>query len=353
MTKLGKFSLRLGIYGVVFVYLTCDLHYCGGPLSRRIRKAGTSSPQAIARARAKGDVARVYGYYINRSQLERAVQERLWREGKTLAGLSPQNRKLIRYAALEELIDHELLRVKVGVNTFDLLVSADEINERVRRFSERFSSKDELATALAAQGIGSEQDLRERLAARIQQEKYVELRIGPLAEVTAEDARKWYEENRQHLGNPQRVEARHVFIATLERNPDEVKQILVTALADLTTKTKDFATLAGELSEDSATKDSGGALGWMTRERLPADFAEQLFALPLHQPSLVRSKLGWHIIEVTASQPAEARSFEQVMPEITSALTSVRRRQAATDFRNSLRKFEVKNIEIYRDLVDE
>lgn len=28
MSPVGKFTLRLGIYGAVFVYLVCDLHFC-------------------------------------------------------------------------------------------------------------------------------------------------------------------------------------------------------------------------------------------------------------------------------------------------------------------------------------
>lgn len=353
MTHLGKFSLRLGIYGVVFAYLICDLHYCGGPLSRRIRKASPSSPEAIAKAKARGIVARVYRYNIHHSQLQRAVHERLWLEGKTLADLSPPNRKLIRYAALEDLIDHELLRMKVGVNTFDLIVSEAEIDERLRRFSSRFPNKKDLADAMVSQGIASEQDLRERLAARMQQEKYVEMRIAPLVKVTAEDARKWFDENREHLGIPERVEARHIFLPTLECNPDEVKQTLAAALVSLTDKSKDFTTLARELSDDQATKERGGALGWMTRERLPADLAAALFSLPLNQPSLIRSKLGWHLIEVTGRKPAELQAIEQAMPDILSALEAIKRRQAASDFRNSLRKFEARNIEVYHDMLEE
>jgi parvulin-like peptidyl-prolyl isomerase len=353
MTHRGKFILRLCIYGAVFAYLICDLHYCDGPLSRRLRHPGTSRPAQPATAAAGTIVARVYGYQIHRSQLERAVHERLWLEGKTLADISPHNRKLIRSAALEDLIDHELLRTKVAVNTFDLIVGEAELTDRVRRFSARFATQQELDAALASQGIAGEADLRDRLAARIQQEKYVEWRIAPLVKVTEEEARAWFALNQQQLTTPERAEARHIFLPTLERDADEVKLTLAAALATLTAGTKDFATLARELSDDPLTKDCGGALGWMTRERLPAELAGPLFALPLHQPSLVRSKLGWHLLEVTARMPAAPRSFEQAKPEILSALAAVRRRKAAAEFRHSLRKFEAKNIEIYRDQMEE
>jgi parvulin-like peptidyl-prolyl isomerase len=351
MTPLGKFSLRIGIYGAVFIYLICDLNFCGGPLSRKLRNSDPNSPDAIAKAKAAGVVARVYGYEIHRSQLDRAVIERLWAEGKTLTDLPPAARQQIRFAVLEDLIDHELLRMKVKVNTFTLVVSEEEIAERLRRFNERFASKSELEAAMKSQGIPDEQALRERLTARLQQEKYVESRIAPLIKITDEEARDWYQANQQHLAIPERIEARHIFLPTLERDADEVKQSLTAALAELTAKTKDFPTLARELSDDPTTKDQGGSLGWITRDRLPADLAAPWFALPLQQPTLMRSKIGWHLVEITGRKPAEPRSFDQAKAEIFTALEAVKRRQASTAFRNELRKLEAKTVVIYREMV--
>ena len=171
--------------------------------------------------------------------------------------------------------------------------------------------------------------------------------------MTEEEARAWYEENQKSLAQPERAEARHIFIPTLDHPPEEAKAKLETALADLTSGTKDFATLAKEISQDPATKDHGGSLGWMTRDRLPADLSAPVFSLPLHKPTLVRSRIGWHLIEVTARTPAEPRSFEAAKPEVLAALEAIKRRQAATDFRNALRRFEAEKIDVYHDMVAE
>jgi parvulin-like peptidyl-prolyl isomerase len=210
-----------------------------------------------------------------------------------------------------------------------------------------------MQSAMKSQGIAREQDLRDRLAARIQQEKYVASKIAPLAKVTAAEARQWFDENRSCLTIPERVEVRHIFIPTLDRAPEAAKTKLAAALADLSAKSKDFATLVKELSEDPATKDHGGSLGWITRGRLPADFGTPVFSLALHKPTLVRSRLGWHLVEVTDRKPAEPETFEQAKPEILAALEAVKRRQVITEFRNCLRKFEASNIEVYHDMIDE
>lgn len=351
MTQLGKFSLRLALYGVVLLYFVGDLFIFKGPLRRKIDRADPKSAEAIQLAKSNGVVARVFNLQITRSQLERAVRERLWLEGKTLDSITPENRKTIRYAALDELIEHELLRVKAKVNAPQLKVTDDEVNERLRRLLGRFESKGAMETAMKSQGIASEKDLRDRLSARIQQEKYVESKIGPLAKVSDEEAKKWFDENQKDLALPERAEARHVFIATLDHPPEEAKAKLDAALADLTAKKKDFAILAKELSEDPASKEAGGSLGWMSRDRLPLDFSAPVFSLPLNQPTLIRTRLGWHLVEVTGRKPAESRTFEQVKPEIIHALEAMKRRQAANEFRDALRKFEAAKIDVYHDMM--
>ena len=175
MTPLKKFTLRLVIYGAVFAYLAADLFIFNGPLRKKIDLADPGSALGIAAAKEKGVVARVFNLQITRGQLDRAMRERLWLEGKSIESITPDQRKLVRYAALDDLIDHELLRVKAKVNAPDLTVSDEEINGRLRRLLARFETKDAMEAAMKSQGIPSEQDLRDRLAARIQQEKYVEL----------------------------------------------------------------------------------------------------------------------------------------------------------------------------------
>lgn len=340
MSSSGKPVLRLALIGVILIYLAADLFVFKGPLRQII-------------ARGNPDiVARVFDHPITRSQLERAVREQLWLEGKTIDFLTPETRRSAREAALEELIDHELLRVKSEAVATQLKVSDEEINERLRRLLGRFESKAEMESAMKSQGIANEKALRARLAAGIRQEKYVESIIGPLAKVTDEEARKWFDENQKDLAIPERVEVRHVFLPTLDHPSEEAKAKLDAALADLTAKKKDFATLAKELSEDPATKDHGGSLGWMTRGRLPADFAAPVFSLALNQPTLIQTHLGWHLVEVTGHKPAESQTFEQAKPEILAALEAVKRRKAITDSRDALRKNEAANIEVLRDRLE-
>jgi parvulin-like peptidyl-prolyl isomerase len=349
MKAFTKFSLRFAAYLLVIGYLAGDLYVFNGPLNRRIKSTHPDSPESIAKAKANGVVARVFNHQITRTQLDYAIHERLWLEGKRIEDLSPSDLKLVTLAALGELIDHQLLRVKVKVNTLELPVSDEEIDERLRRFVGKFETKGHLESAMKARGIPDETALRNRIAARIQQEKYVAMRVDPLVKVSEEEIVGWFEENAAKMEVPPRIRARHIFIATLGTPSDKAKQILTQALADLTAGKKDFSALAAGLSNDAATKANGGDLGWMSRSRLPVDFAEQVFRLGKNKPTLIRTKLGWHIVEVTETKPASQPTLEELRPEIIAALSATKRHQAVSDFRTALRRFETAKIDIFHD----
>lgn len=351
MSSARKFPLRLVLYLSVLAYLAGDLFIFNGPLRWRIDLGNPASPAAIAHAKSKGVVARVAGHPIYREQLERATSERLWLQGKSPKNLAAPDLVKAREAALDDLIDHQLLRLQTRALNAQLSASAEEIDERIRRLVGRFETKGALESAMKSQGIPSEKKLRARLAARIRQEKFINLRIAPAIQVTEEEAAGWVAKNEKSLWLPERIEARHIFIPTLSYPPEEARETLAVALTELAEKKKDFSTLAGELSLDPATKDIGGALGWMTRNRLPADFSVPVFAMKPNAPALIRTKLGWHLVEVTARQDAAARSYEEAEPEIMAGLEAIKRRQAVAELKNSLRSGDAARIEIFHDVL--
>lgn len=349
MRTFTKFSLRFGVYLLILAYVAGDLFLFNGPISKKIIAADPNTPEAIAAAKAKGVIARVFNHEITRSQLDYAVQQRLWLSGKSISNISKEEQKLVTYAALGDLIDHELLRVKVKVNTSDLSVTEAEINQRIKRFASKFESRTALEAAMKSQGISNEEALRNKIAARIQQEKYIALRVDPLVKVTAEEIKTFYEEHKTQLAIPERIRARHIFISTLTKTAEEAKQPLEIALLTLKIGSKDFATLAREISEDYSNKDSSGDLGWMSKQRLPADFTDPVFALPLNEPTLIQTKIGWHLIEFLDRKPAQIRQLEEVTEEITKALSDTKRHQAVEDFKDALRQFEAHKIQIFHD----
>ena len=339
-------SARLILCAAVLAYLGGDLFVFNGPLNRSIQTFHPDSPRSVAKAREQGVVARVNQHPISKGQLERAATEHLWLEGKTFAELPADDQQAARKLALEELIEHQILINEMEKSGTVIDVADADIDERLKRLVARFESKGELETAMKSQGVATEKDLRERVSAQIRAERFIESRIAPEVAVTDDEAKKWFEANQQQLATPERLEARHIFIATIETPAEEAKKKLDEAFAALTSKQKDFATLAKELSQDPASKDNGGNLGWMTRQRLAPDFAEQVFSLAVNQPALIRTKLGWHLVEVTARKAAEPRTLEDGKAEIVAAIEAGKRRDAVKAFRSKLRQAAQPDIRI-------
>lgn len=322
----GRFIIGFAL----LVYLAADLWLLHGPLRKMIFER-----EPVA--------ARVDGYPIFVSQLSRSIHEELSQHGKTEADLSPDELATIRRSHLDTLIDHTLLRLQVQAQQPPIAVIDAEIDARLQRFSRRFPSQAALQAAAKAEGVSN---LRARLRSQIQQEKWIETHIATAIRVTDDEAQRWFSEHQAALAQPERIQARHCFLPTLDHPSDEARQTLETALATLKEGKKDFATLAKEISEDPATKEQGGGLGWMSRARLPADFSAPVFGLELNQPSLIRTKLGWHLIEVTGRKLAEPRTFDSAKPEILAALQAIKRRDAVTKLRNDLRAAATPQIEI-------
>ena len=347
------FVIRIVLFSALLFYLVGDLFVFDGPLRKRIQRGLPDSPESIAAAKAQGVVARVLHLPILASQLERATLERLWLRGKTLDELPPAQRRIERLAALDELIDHQLLRIKTKHNATELPVSSAEIEDARNLFAARFESPEAMQAELAAEGIDSEKELRLRLGARLQQLKYVESRIAPSIAVSDEEARAWHAEHAAEFQHPERIEARHVFVATLERDPEQARNLLQQALDELLAQRKDFAGIAAELSEDARSKENGGKLQWLSRDRFPTDLSEALFALPIGQPTLIRSKIGWHLADVSARKSPEARDFEECRSEIIASLQAVKRRDATRAFRKALRQQEGRYITVFADQIKE
>jgi parvulin-like peptidyl-prolyl isomerase len=351
--RLTTSTLRNGFYTAILLYLAGDLFVFTGPLRQSMRRGLPNSPQSIAKAKAQGVVARVANRQILSSQVERAAKERLWLRGLTMDLLTPAQQQQERKTALDDLIDHELLRAATKDQAAALPVSDAELDEAVKRLASRFESPQELRAQLAAEGIDSDKELRLRLGGRLQQQRFLDSRIAASVTVSEPEARAWFEVHAAELARPERIEARQVFVSTLQRDAAEARALLEKALGELTAQQKDFAAIAAELSEDPRSKVDGGKLGWMTRDRLPADFAAPVFSMPLNRPTLVRTKLGWHLVEVTGRKPAEPRSFDEAKAEVIAALEAVKRRNAVRDFRKALRDAGSGSIEVLDDLLTE
>lgn len=108
---------------------------------------------------------------------------------------------------------------------------------------------------------------------------------------------------------PDSVEARHILI-----NPQTIGSLdKANALADslknlIETKEASFAELATKYSEDKASAEKGGNLGWFKRNQMVKPFEEAAFNGDVNKVYVVTSQFGVHIIQPLA----KGKAVEQV-----------------------------------------
>jgi len=219
-----KLLLRIVIYAAICGYLYGDFFIFKGPLSRMVHEDEQSSEKKIAEAKAAGVVARAYYQPIYRTQVEERMREYLWRRGQ---GLPEAGVKILREAVLAELIDELLIKIQIKVSgANDYPVSEGEIEEAFARFNHRYPNLHERDLAMTAEGwTGGEKELKMRLAARLQREKYLIDQLGPFnAKEAPQSAKEWYQENQDSFQRPDDSYAPFSEVEHLIKNALEVTQ---------------------------------------------------------------------------------------------------------------------------------
>jgi peptidyl-prolyl cis-trans isomerase C len=166
-----------------------------------------------------------------------------------------------------------------------------------------------VSKAAEAKKLADTDDFKKKLAmARTKLLMEALLQSEARASVTDDAMKKVYADAIKDVGNEQEVSARHILV----ESEDEAKTIA----GDLK-KGGDFAAIAKEKSKDPGSKDTGGDLGFFSKDQMVPEFAEAAFKLEKGQLSdPVKSQFGWHVIRVDDKRAKQPPAFEQVKDQI-------------------------------------
>ncbi len=281
--------------------------------------------------------ARVNGEEISAFRLERYFAEYLEDQGRAVASIrNPKAYKQLRQAALEALIDKELLwqeALKRGVQISDATVQ-----HQVEQTRQAIGGAEVFARKLQDAGFDEAsftEYTRRELAA---QQVFAEL--TQVAEPSEQQVRAFFEEHRAQMSRPEEVQARHILIkvpqgadaVTVEAARLRLEQVRVQIVQGA-----DFASVAKAHSEDASASE-GGDLGYFPRGRMMPAFEAAAFALKPGQVSEpVRTPVGWHLIYLQNHQEATDVSQEQGLETVRVYLARQQKVQARRDVLARLR----------------
>lgn len=285
--------------------------------------------------------ARVNGEEISQLRLERFFAEYLEDQGRAVASIrNPKAYKQLRKAALDALIDRELLwqeSLKRGVVISDALVQA-----QVDQTRQAIGGAEKFARRLEDAGFdeaGFIEYTRRELAA---QQVFVEL--TQLSGPDEQQVRTFFAEHRAEMNRPEQVQARHILIKVPQQADAasvEAARLRLLQLRDKINQGADFASVARNGSEDDSA-GNGGDLGYFARGQMLPEFEAAAFALePGSVSEPIRTAVGWHLIDVqnrvAASDVTEDQGLAMVRAYLGRQQQAEVRQQVLAQLRSSNR----------------
>ncbi len=291
---------RLGIGAILFLVLNaCSLVI--GPSQPHTEDEGNREVQAPSlasqkkearteRARAEALVAEVNGERITRADFERAFQAFL---NKQSAGADEQ---LLRKAFLDQMIN-------------DTLILQYAKKQRVDRDPDyQKALKERQRTLLLAY--------------------FKQHRLFESIQVSNVEIEHYYETHAEDYFQPEKIQVRHILTNTYEEAAAALQRIK---------NGEDFREVARKISIH-ASRTQGGELPPFSRGTYNKPFEDAAFALNVGELSgIIRTELGYHIIEKTGETPRQLRPFSEVRSQISSHLFEQKKQQMLQEFLETLR----------------
>jgi len=301
-------------------------------------------------------LAQQYGLVISQQELEDSIAE--------IAAFQEQGRfSLARYQAVlssqvppiaprqfeAQQRQALLLQKIITLLTEGMQVTDDEVEQTYRRENERVAMRYVVLTASAFEPQVSltDEELQgyyeaHKEAYRDPEQRQIRYVAIPLQrfmqhdDPSAEAVNEYYTRHLEAFQRPEQVRARHIlFKVASSASAEQEAQVRARAEAVLAAlqNGEDFATLAKQHSEDTATAEQGGDLGYFPRGQMVTPFEEAAFSLPVGQLSdLIRTPFGWHILRVEDKREAATKPLAEVEAEIKDKIREEKARDAAAAF---------------------
>ncbi|MGA2234826.1 MAG: peptidylprolyl isomerase [Terriglobales bacterium] len=305
-------------------------------------------------ARVNNEIVTRSEYIRSRDQLKQEVQQQ--DPANADRAFAEKQRDVLR-----DLIDQQLLLQKgkdLGITgDTELIKRLDEMRKQMN-----LETMEDLEKAAEAQGASYE-DFKQNLRNQIVTQRVIGQEVGSKLAMSKEDVKKFYEEHRAEMEQPEQVRLSEILIAPKTpakpapgadaAKPEPPSSSLSeaeteAALAAAQVKAQDileqihkgaqFSDLAKKYSDGPSAKD-GGDLSYFKRGTLAKELEDKVFALKAGGVTdVIRTKQGYVILQATEHQMAGIPTLKEVEPRIQDALYMQKLQPALRAFLTTLRE---------------
>lgn len=264
--------------------------------------------------------------------------------------------RIINELIVKSLLDEEIQKRGIKVTNKD-------VDEAIKTIIDKVGSKEQLDAILKENGISNSQ-FKDDLKEEVKMKKLAQ-QLGN-SSVSDAEAKKFYNDNINKFKYPDKVRASHILISV---NPVEITEIVKSdaknknldeagikakvneeikareakvnkLLAEAKKDPTQFAKLAKENSDDTASAVKGGDLGFFTAKEMVPEFSKAAFAMKPNTVSdkPVQTQFGYHIIMVTDRAAAGQTPYEKVKNDIKGYLENQKQIEMIDNLTESLKK---------------
>jgi parvulin-like peptidyl-prolyl isomerase len=241
--------------------------------------------------------------------------------------------------ALDQAIEYKILLREALLAGHS--ITDEQVEQRITEIKKRFGSNEEFMAELekAGETMG---DFRGRIKKQI-----LALSMGMLkrkeferaAEVTESDVSKYYEDNKDKLSHPERVQVRRIFLAaTAEATERAAVKAKIQDLKSRLNNGVDFADLAKTFSSGPEA-EKGGMVGWVARGDLVKNLEDAAYSLPEGGISdVLETEFGFSILKVEKKEQAGTPTLQEARKQIEPELRAKKADEAYNKWMSELRK---------------
>ncbi|HED03340.1 MAG TPA: DUF3105 domain-containing protein [Candidatus Fraserbacteria bacterium] len=250
-----------------------------------------NNPIALIDALLIRQQAKKRGLSVSRVELDKAFQNDYDQFLRSQKLTEDSFRKILKDATSQQ---QELIKQALGLQQ----ATVAAFKAKLRHQDETFLLAQKLETAVVGQLHPSDQELLDYLQKH--QDQYIKKLISPV--VPDDQELKTYLKAHQDKYAPEEVNLSNILIKVAPDAPKSVVQSASEQIGRIKAQLDqgaDFAKLAKQYSQD-LSKNNGGDLGYLSRDKMDPQIAKVAFKLPVGQVSdPIRTARGFGLIKVT------------------------------------------------------
>ena len=266
-----------------------------------------------------GDAARVNGELLSYQRFQGFYVEYRNSKGVQVGARGDQLEllKQLRLEAMDLMIEQEL--VKQAAEKEGIEGDPEEVGKKIEELRAVFDSDEQFRMKLEGDGYTEESFRRhvERMAAA---KVYLDRIRADASDVRDAEVEKFYAENEERLTLPGQVRVRHILLKWKPLGTQDDRAAIRKQMDPILERARageDFAALAREFSEDSATKGNGGDTGLFYRGTMVPAFESVAFSMePGEISDSVDTVFGVHILKLEGRQEPRLLPLDEVREQL-------------------------------------